>query len=92
MYYDCLAIAAHVLTPSAGLPGYCASGGEVVCNWRTCFTLSRLKQIKKKTKKTGNQFVWAFRGILYTLIKANAMGKKSTVKSIEFPVKSFQMP
>lgn len=29
MYCDSLAIAVHVLTPSAGLPDYCASGGEV---------------------------------------------------------------
>jgi len=29
---DGLAIAVHVLTLSAGLPDYCASAGEVVCN------------------------------------------------------------
>lgn len=48
MHYDGLAIAVHVLTLSAGLPDYCASGGEVVCNWGTHFPQSRLKQIKKK--------------------------------------------
>lgn len=87
MYYDGLAIAVHVLTPSAGLLDYCASG-EVVCNWGICFAQSRLKTDLKK-KKGGNQFVWAYRGILYTLIMAKEIGQKSTAKSTQFPVKEF---
>lgn len=51
MYYDGLAIAAHVLTPSAGLPDYCASAEKVVCNGGTYFAQSGLKQIYFFKKK-----------------------------------------
>lgn len=87
MHYYGLAIAVHVLTLSAGLPDYCASGGEVVCNWGTHFPQSRLKQVKKKGG--GESFVWAYRGIRYILITAKATRQKSTAKSTQFPVQEF---
>lgn len=52
---DSLTIAVHVLTLSAGLPDYCTSGGEAVCNRGRAqdffFAQSRLITRKKKKKK-----------------------------------------
>lgn len=54
MYCDGLAIAVHVLTPSAGLPDYCASGGDVE-KWSTTeehiFNRADSNRLKKKTNK-----------------------------------------
>lgn len=75
---DDLAIAVHVLTLSAGFPDYCASG-EVVCNWDQAQE-SLLHRADSNTKKW-TQFVWAYGGILSTLITATAIGQKSTGKS-----------
>lgn len=67
--------------------------------WLLCFWWSGLQlrnmfcteqtQNRFKKKKGGNQFVWAYRGILYTLIMAKEIGQKSTAKSTQFPVKEF---
>lgn len=51
---DSLTIAVHVLTLSAGLPDYCTSGGEAVCNRGRAqdffFAQSRLITRKKKKR------------------------------------------
>lgn len=57
MYCDGLAIAVHVLTPSAGLPDYCASGGDVE-KWSTTeehiFNRADSNRLKKKKNQTNN--------------------------------------
>lgn len=86
MYCDGLAIAVHVLTPSAGLPDYCASGGDVE-KWSATeehiFNRAESNRLKKP-----KQFVWTYRGSLYTLIMAEVI-EQNTAKSTHFPAKEF---
>lgn len=83
---DGLTIAVHVLTLSAGLPDYCTSGGEAVCNrgWAQDFFFAQSRLITRKKKKNEEtkraQFVWAYGGTLSTLITTTAIGQKHTGK------------
>lgn len=90
MHYYGLAIAVHVLTLSAGLPDYCASGGEVVCNWGTHFAQSSLKQIKKKGG--GNNFCEHTEEFVTSWLQQKQQGRRALLNLPNSLYKSSQMP
>lgn len=89
MHYDGLAIAVHVLTLSAGLPDYRASG-EVVCNWGTHFPQSRLKQIKKK--KGRNHLCEHTEEFITSWLQQKQQGRRALLNLPNSLYKSSQMP